>query len=80
MIKRDEYHEKDEEEYEEVVIIAEETEPEPGTSERQGFLLPPYRDRDAGKKTLILDLDETLIHSSFEPLAHADIILDLHLE
>jgi hypothetical protein len=34
MIKRDEYHEKNEEEYEEVVIIAEETEPEQGTSER----------------------------------------------
>jgi hypothetical protein len=41
MFKRDEYQEKDEEEYEEVVIIAEETEPEPGTFERQGFLLPP---------------------------------------
>jgi len=37
-------------------------------------LLPPQRERDRGKKTLILDLDETLIHSSFEPLANADWI------
>ena len=43
------------------------------------FLLGPQRERDIGKKTLVLDLDETLIHSSFEPLANADIIFDLHL-
>lgn len=29
--------------------------------------LPPQREKDKGKKTLVLDLDETLVHSSFKP-------------
>lgn len=33
-------------------------------------LLGPQRSQDEGKKTLVLDLDETLVHSSFNPGYH----------
>ena len=29
--------------------------------------LPPQREIDKGRKTLVLDLDETLVHSTFNP-------------
>lgn len=35
-------------------------------SERQQWLLPPIQPRFHGKKCLVLDLDETLVHSSFK--------------
>jgi RNA polymerase II subunit A small phosphatase-like protein len=33
-----------------------------------------------GKKTLVLDLDETLVHSSFTPVANADIVLPVEID
>jgi len=33
------------------------------------YLLPPITETDEGRKCLILDLDETLVHSSFQPMA-----------
>lgn len=36
------------------------------TDEQQKWLLPPIADRFKGKKCLVLDLDETLVHSSFK--------------
>ena len=42
-----------------------------------GYLKPI---QDYRKKTLVLDLDETLIHSFFEPRDDADLILDLLIE
>ncbi len=33
-----------------------------------------------GRKTLILDVDETLVHSSFTPTDHADIVLPIDIE
>ncbi len=42
-----------------------------------GYLQPQ---RDARKKTLILDLDETLIHSFFEQRDDADLVLDIVIE
>lgn len=33
-----------------------------------------------GKKTLILDLDETLVHSSFKPIDNPDIVLPVEIE
>jgi RNA polymerase II subunit A small phosphatase-like protein len=35
-------------------------------SEQQKFLLPPQQPEFRGKKCLVLDLDETLVHSSFK--------------
>ena len=36
-------------------------------------LTPPFRQ-------LILDLDETLVHSSFKPVLGADIVMDIDVE
>lgn len=38
-------------------------------------ILPPQDERVRGSKTLVLDLDETLVHSSFQPIPHYDILL-----
>ncbi|CAI2382012.1 unnamed protein product [Moneuplotes crassus] len=40
-------------------------------------LLPDRNPDDQGKKTLVLDLDETLIHSVFKPVDDADIIIKI---
>lgn len=40
-----------------------------------GWLLPPLADEMRGRKTLVVDLDETLIHSSFKPISNASIVL-----
>jgi len=34
--------------------------------------LPEQSEKDKGKKTLVLDLDETLVHSSFNPPKHGE--------
>jgi RNA polymerase II subunit A small phosphatase-like protein len=39
--------------------------PEPA-EQKQQWLLPPITPRFQGKKCLVLDLDETLVHSSFK--------------
>ena len=36
------------------------------TEQKQQWLLPPIAPRFQGKKCLVLDLDETLVHSSFK--------------
>ena len=43
-------------------------------------LLPQKSDEFLNKKTLILDLDETLVHSSFTPFEKNDIILSVDFE
>lgn len=36
--------------------------------------------QDEGRKTLILDLDETLVHSSFKPIMDPDFIIPVEIE
>lgn len=43
-------------------------------------LLPPKSKKYINKKTLVLDLDETLVHSSFTPFDHSDIVLQVDFE
>ena len=42
-------------------------------NEKQTWLLPPIRPEFNGKKCLVLDLDETLVHSSFKVSSGADV-------
>jgi RNA polymerase II subunit A small phosphatase-like protein len=35
---------------------------------------------DVGKKTLVLDLDETLVHSSFKPIPSPDHVLPVEID
>ncbi|KAG1723802.1 HAD-like domain-containing protein [Suillus lakei] len=43
-------------------------------------LLPPISSRYRGRKCLVLDLDETLVHSSFGSLQRADYIVPVEIE
>jgi len=43
-------------------------------------LLPPLPENERHKKTLVLDLDETLVHSSFKPIPNADFVISIELE
>lgn len=43
-------------------------------------LLGAIQTRDSGKKCLVLDLDETLVHSSFKPVPNADYIIPVEIE
>jgi len=45
-----------------------------------GALLPPQSHEHIGKKTLVLDLDETLVHSSFKPIPNPDFIIPVEIE
>ena len=44
------------------------------------FLLKNLAKEDVGKKCLVLDLDETLIHSSFKPVPNPDFIIPVEIE
>jgi len=43
-------------------------------------MLPPKLSEDKHKKTLVVDLDETLVHSTFQPAEKADIVLPINIE
>mmetsp|Transcript_48420 Transcript_48420/g.67279 ORF Transcript_48420/g.67279 Transcript_48420/m.67279 type:complete len:244 (-) Transcript_48420:928-1659(-) len=49
--------------------------PEPGN-----HLLPPQAKEHEGKICLVLDLDETLVHSSFKPVPNADFIVPIEID
>lgn len=44
------------------------------------YLLRPLLSEDVGKKCFVLDLDETLVHSSFKPVPHADFIVPVEID
>jgi len=46
----------------------------------EGALLPHPAPEHRGKKTLVLDLDETLVHSSFKPIPNPDFIIPVEIE
>ena len=50
------------------------------TNNIEEYLLPPKSEEFSNKKTLILDLDETLVHSSFTPFQKNDIILEVDFD
>ncbi|KAJ7045448.1 HAD-like domain-containing protein [Mycena alexandri] len=43
-------------------------------------LLPPVLPEHVGRKCLVLDLDETLVHSSFKPIPQPDYIVPVEIE
>ncbi|KAL4249497.1 Mitochondrial import inner membrane translocase subunit TIM50 [Abortiporus biennis] len=43
-------------------------------------LLPPVSPKHAGRKCLVLDLDETLVHSSFKSIQQADYVVPVEIE
>ncbi|KZP19831.1 NIF-domain-containing protein [Athelia psychrophila] len=43
-------------------------------------LLPPIAPHHAGRKCLVLDLDETLVHSSFKSIQQADYIVPVEID
>ena len=43
-------------------------------------LLPPLLPEHVGKKCLVLDLDETLVHSSFKPIPNPDFIIPVEID
>ncbi|CAN0014851.1 unnamed protein product [Ectocarpus sp. 12 AP-2014] len=51
-----------------------------GHGKKRRSLLPKQLPEFAGRKQLILDLDETLVHSSFKPVAGADFIMDIMVD
>ncbi|CDQ88329.1 carboxy-terminal domain RNA polymerase II polypeptide A small phosphatase 2-like [Oncorhynchus nerka] len=43
-------------------------------------LLPEMTPQDQGKICVVIDLDETLVHSSFKPISNADFIVPVEIE
>lgn len=46
----------------------------------QGYLLPPQRPQDVNRKCVVIDLDETLVHSSFKPVNNADFVVPVEID
>jgi RNA polymerase II subunit A small phosphatase-like protein len=44
------------------------------------YLLPHVKSQDSHKMCLVIDLDETLVHSSFKPINNADFIVPVEID
>jgi len=44
------------------------------------YLLPALEQQDVDKKCMVIDLDETLVHSSFKPVQNADFIVPVEID
>jgi len=44
------------------------------------YLLPAQRPQDANRKCVVIDLDETLVHSSFKPVTNADFVVPVEID
>nr|XP_003214992.1 PREDICTED: carboxy-terminal domain RNA polymerase II polypeptide A small phosphatase 1 [Anolis carolinensis] len=44
------------------------------------YLLPEIKPQDANKICVVIDLDETLVHSSFKPVNNADFIIPVEID
>ncbi|XP_069108225.1 CTD small phosphatase-like protein [Argopecten irradians] len=44
------------------------------------YLLSQVRHQDMNRKCVVIDLDETLVHSSFKPINNADFIVPVEIE
>lgn len=44
------------------------------------YLLPQVRQQDAHKCCIVIDLDETLVHSSFKPISNADFVVPVEID
>ncbi|RWS09972.1 carboxy-terminal domain RNA polymerase II polypeptide A small phosphatase 1-like protein [Dinothrombium tinctorium] len=44
------------------------------------YLLPPAKTGDVNKICMVIDLDETLVHSSFKPINNADFIVPVEID
>lgn len=44
------------------------------------YLLAPVLNQDLNKKCVVIDLDETLVHSSFKPISNADFVVPVEIE
>ena len=62
-------------------VISKEVPAVPDSSQgKQVWLLPPVQPQHQGRKCLVLDLDETLVHSSFKILNQADFTIPVEIE
>lgn len=61
-------------------IELEESKTTPTALPESNCFLGDQRPCDIGKKTLVLDLDETLVHSSFQPSPNCQYIIPVEIE
>ncbi|XP_071941753.1 carboxy-terminal domain RNA polymerase II polypeptide A small phosphatase 1-like isoform X2 [Antedon mediterranea] len=44
------------------------------------YLLPQVKPQDMHKNCIVIDLDETLVHSSFKPVSNADFVVPVEID